>query len=112
MCLIEKTGADAEPLWDTLLTPLEKAYEQSSGRGFENRFGRPYRPATAGAGGDAVAMREGLAAGAYVLKPSLTVRATCCSWRGRGCHWHSGLAAWLAAAVHACCLGAALLWQL
>jgi len=47
MCLIEKTGADAEPMWGKLLTPLEKAYDKSSGRGFENRFGHPYRPAPA-----------------------------------------------------------------
>ena len=50
ICLIEKVDEETIGMWDKLLTPLERAYDRTSGEGFKNRFGYAYR-ATRGSGG-------------------------------------------------------------
>jgi len=39
ICLIESTGNEAIDMWHKVLTPLEKAYENTSGEEFKNQFG-------------------------------------------------------------------------
>jgi hypothetical protein len=41
--LMEKSGDEAMDMWDKILTPLEKAYENSSGVSFKDKFGFDYR---------------------------------------------------------------------
>ena len=68
MTLMEKSGSEAAGMWGTLLRPLERAYEATSGQGFLNRFGHPFfRPppgsaAAGGSAGAAAALSEGATA--------------------------------------------------
>jgi hypothetical protein len=60
LTLIEKVDGDARAMWDRILTPLEKAYEATSGEGFKNRFGFTFRaPAPLGSGGGGSAFEGG-----------------------------------------------------